>query len=280
MGKGGSGKTEGNGGFGEEAARRRLVLEERKPLVHHITNFVVMNETANITICAGALPVMAHAREEVEEMVSLASALVLNIGTLYPEMVEAMLLAGREANRRGIPVILDPVGAGATSYRTETARRILEEVEVAVVRGNSAEVAVLAGRLAEVRGVEAVSAEGDMAEVALELAGDLGCVVAITGPVDHLSDGSRVLAVHNGHHLLGRVTGTGCMATTCAACYCAVGEPFLEGAACGLAVFGLAGERAAEVSGERPGTFHACLYDALHGLDAAAIREGVRVSEA
>ncbi len=265
--------------FGERAAARRALIGEKKPLIHHITNFVVMNETANLTICAGALPVMAHAREEVEEMVSLASALVLNIGTLYPEMVEAMLLAGKRANRLGVPVVLDPVGAGATTYRTDTARRILEEVRVSVIRGNAGEVAVLAGRRAEVRGVESMAAEGEAAETARELAEALGCVVAITGAVDHVSDGKRVLAVSNGHPLLGMVTGTGCMSTTCAACYCAAGEPWLEGAAAGLAVFGLAGEAAAERSGPRPGTFHACLYDELYGLTGERIKSGVRVSE-
>jgi len=266
--------------FGEKAAARRASIKEKKPLVHHITNFVVMNETANLTICAGALPVMAHAREEVEEMVALASALVLNIGTLYPETVEAMLLAGKRANRLGIPVVLDPVGAGATSYRTDTARRILDEVKVDVIRGNAGEVAVLAGRRAEVRGVESMASEGDAAETARVLAEELGCVVAVTGPVDHVSDGRRVLAVHNGHPLMGLVTGTGCMATTCAACYCAAGAPYLEGAAAGLAVFGLAGEVAAERSGgDRPGTFHTFIYDALYELTDESIKQGVKVSE-
>src|SRR5919202_151616 len=120
-------------------------LRERKPLVHQITNYVVMNETANATLALGALPVMAHAREEVEEMVALAGALVLNIGTLSPHWVEAMLLAGKAANENGKPVVLDPVGVGATSYRTETAKRILDSVEVTVLRGNAGEVATLVG---------------------------------------------------------------------------------------------------------------------------------------
>ena len=132
-------------------------LRERKPLVHQITNYVVMNETANATLALGALPVMAHAREEVEEMVGLAGALVLNIGTLSPHWVEAMLLAGRAANERGVPVVLDPVGAGATRYRTETAKRILDEVDVTVLRGNAGEVATLVGAEAEVRGVESIA---------------------------------------------------------------------------------------------------------------------------
>ena len=122
-----------------------LALRQRRPLVHQITNYVVMNETANATLALGALPVMAHAREEVEEMVRLAGALVLNIGTLSPHWIEAMLLAGKAANEAGIPVVLDPVGAGATTYRTETARRILGDVDVAVLRGNAGEVATLVG---------------------------------------------------------------------------------------------------------------------------------------
>src|SRR6201984_1950414 len=139
-------------------------IRERKPLVHQITNYVVMNETANATRALGALPVMAHAREEVEEMVAIAGALVLNIGTLSPHWVDAMLAAGRAANARGVPVVLDPVGAGATTYRTETAKRILDEVDVTVLRGNAGEVATLVGVDAEVRGVESIGAGGDSAE--------------------------------------------------------------------------------------------------------------------
>src|ERR1700759_269034 len=141
-------------------------LRARKPLVHQITNYVVMNETANATLALGALPVMAHAREEVEEMARIAGALVLNIGTLSPLWVEAMLLAGRAANAAGVPVVLDPVGAGATTYRTETAKRILDEVDVAVLRGNAGEVATLVGVDAEVRGVEPIGAGAEPAELA------------------------------------------------------------------------------------------------------------------
>jgi hydroxyethylthiazole kinase len=188
-------------------------LRERKPLVHQITNYVVMNETANATLALGALPVMAHAREEVEEMVALAGALVLNIGTLSPHWVDAMLLAGKAANEHGIPVVLDPVGAGATRYRTETARRILDEIKVAVLRGNQGEVATLVGIEAEVRGVESIGAGSEPADLARTAARNLGLVAAVTGPVDHVSDGDRVLAVANGHDLLAAVTGTGCMSS-------------------------------------------------------------------
>jgi len=241
------------------------LIRERKPLVHQITNYVVMNETANATLALGALPVMAHALQEVEEMASVASALVLNIGTLSDEWVEAMLAAGRAANRAGAPVVLDPVGAGATTYRTETARRLLAELEVAVVRGNSAEIATLAGREAEIRGVEAVGSVGGP-DLAREAAQALGCVAAVTGPVDHVSDGEAVHAVSNGHELLGTVTGTGCMSTAITGCFLAVrGDDPLAAAASALVAFGVAGEDAAK-DAKGPGSFHAALYDALYNL--------------
>src|SRR5437868_14380617 len=193
-----------------DALRR---LRERKPLVHQITNCVVMNETANATLALGALPVMAHAHDEVEAMAALAGALVLNIGTLSPHWVDAMIAAGRVANERSVPVVLDPVGAGATRYRTETAKRILDEVDVTVLRGNAGEVATLVGVAAEVRGVESIGTAGEAGELARAAAGNLGLVASVTGAIDHVSDGDRVLAVANGHALLGAVSGTGCMSS-------------------------------------------------------------------
>ena len=154
-------------------------------------------------------------------MVGLASALVINIGTLSEHWVEAMLLAGRAASARGIPVVLDPVGAGATAYRTETARRILDEVAVTVLRGNAGEVATLVGAEAEVRGVESITAGLEPAELAREGARQLGLVASVTGPVDHVSDGERTLAVANGHPLLAAVTGTGCISSALTGCFLA-----------------------------------------------------------
>jgi hydroxyethylthiazole kinase len=241
-------------------------IRDRKPLVHQITNYVVMNETANATLALGALPVMAHAPQEVEEMAAVAGALVLNIGTLSEHWIEAMVLAGLAANGAKVPVVLDPVGAGATRYRTETAQRLLDELEVAVVRGNAAEIATLAGRDAEIRGVESI---GDAAgpELAQAAARALGCVASVTGPVDHVSDGEQQYVVANGHELLGKVTGTGCMATALTGCFLAVRpEAPLEAATEALAAFGVAAEEAA-VGAKGPGTFHAALYDALAGLD-------------
>jgi hydroxyethylthiazole kinase len=252
-------------------------LRERKPLVHQITNYVVMNETANATLALGALPVMAHAHEEVEELASVAGGLVLNIGTLSEYWIESMLLAAQAANRAGVPIVLDPVGAGATTLRTETAKRILDEREIAVVRGNAAEVATLAGRQAEIRGVESIGASDSGAELARAAARELGCVAAVTGPVDHVSDGDRTLAVSNGHALLGTVSGTGCMATAVTGCFLAVAaERPLEAAAGALVAFGVAGEDAAR-DAKGPGTFHAGLYDALYNLDPESLDGRARV---
>ena len=253
-------------------------MREQKPLVHQITNYVVMNETANATLALGALPVMAHAREEVEEMVALAGALVLNIGTLSPHWVEAMLAAGRAANGAGIPVVLDPVGAGATRYRTDTAKRILSDVDVTVLRGNQGEIATLVGVDAEVRGVESIAAGGDAADVARLAGKNLGVVASVTGAVDHVSDGERVLAVANGHELLATVTGTGCMSSAITGCFLAAKRDApLEAAAEALGAFGAAGEDAAREA-KGPGTFHVNLYDALAALDPATLDGRARIT--
>jgi hydroxyethylthiazole kinase len=257
-----------------ESLRR---LRERKPLIHQITNYVVMNETANATLALGALPVMAHAREEVEEMVGIAGALVLNIGTLSPHWVDAMLAAGRAANTRGIPVVLDPVGAGATRYRTETAKRILDEVDVTVVRGNAGEVATLVGVQAEVRGVESIDAGADAAELARHAARTLDTIAAITGAIDHVSNGDSTYAIANGDPLLATITGTGCMSSAMTGCFLAVSETPLEGAAAALVAFGVAGEDAAR-GARGPGSFHVNLYDALAGLDPATLDGRAKIS--
>jgi hydroxyethylthiazole kinase len=252
-------------------------LREAKPLVHQITNYVVMNETANATLALGALPVMAHAREEVEEMVALAGSLVLNIGTLSPHWVDAMIAAGRAANANGIPVVLDPVGAGATRYRTETAKRILDEVDVTVLRGNAGEVATLVGVDADVRGVESAGAGGDPYDIARQAARALGVIAAVTGPTDHVSDGDRVAKVSNGDPMLATVTGTGCMSSTVTGCFLTAAESPFDAAVEALVAFGVAGEDAAR-GAKGPGTFHVNLYDALAALDPETLDGRAKVS--
>jgi hydroxyethylthiazole kinase len=252
-------------------------LRERKPLIHQITNYVVMNETANATLAIGALPVMAHAIEEVEEMASAAGALVLNIGTLSAPWIEAMLRAGSAANEASAPVVLDPVGVGATTFRTDTAKRILAEVDVAIVRGNAAEVAALADLEAEIRGVEAIGTAGSGADIALTAAIRLDVVASVTGPVDHVSDGTQTRAVANGDPLLATITGSGCIATALTGCFAAVREP-LHAATFALAALGVAAEEAArDASG--PGTFHARLYDALYALAPESLNAHANISD-
>lgn len=237
-----------------------------------------MNETANATLCIGALPIMAHAVEEVEEMVGIAGALVLNIGTLEPAWIDAMELAGKKANERGIPVVLDPVGAGATRLRTDSSKRLLEKVKIDIVRGNAGEVATLAGIAAEVKGVESISASAGSMEIAEKFASTYGCTVAITGAVDAVSDGKRSASISNGDVMLSRVVGTGCMSNVIVAAFAAVCKDFFAAAIGGLVAFGAAGELAAQVSGGRPGTFAVELLNALCEIDSAAIEALAKVS--
>lgn len=258
-------------------ALERLAAEG--PLVHHITNYVTVNLVANVTRCTGALPVMAHAAAEVEEMEEAASALVINIGTLDEALVESMILAGRRANRRGIPVVLDPVGAGATSLRTETAGRLLSGLEIAAICGNAGEISTLAGLAAEVRGVESIS--GDPLKAVRLAAEKLSATVAATGPTDYVSDGERVLAVRNGHPLMGRVVGSGCAATAVVGCFAAAGGGDAETVANALAYLGRAGELAAQ-DATGPGTFEPLWLDALAELAAspAGLEANLRIEEA
>jgi len=242
-------------------------ISERKPLVHHITNWVTINDAAQITRHWGALPVMAHAKEEVAEMVGLASALVLNIGTLTLDLIESMLIAAHAANTKPIPVVLDAVGAGATKLRTEQAHRLLSECRIDILKGNAGEIATLAGVEAEVRGVESISVGGDTPAVVKSLAKRLGNVVAATGAVYYVSNGKKVLAVENGHPIMGRVVGTGCISSSTVGCFVSVGDDYLRLTAEALASFGYAGELAASKC-DGPGTFLGALYNQIIGIVA------------
>ncbi len=262
--------------FGVTAAELAMRIRAQHPLLHHITNFVVMNETANATLAVGALPVMAHAKEEVAEMVAAAGALVLNPGTLTPEWVEAMLIAGKRANELGVPIVYDPVGVGATKLRNETGQKFLANLRLAVVRGNSGEVGALAGAGGIVKGVESVEGVRDPVGVAKNLASKYNTVVAITGKRDIISDGTRVMGVDNGHAMLKTITGTGCMATTMIGAFCAVEKDYLVATTAALACYGLAAQHAARRA-KAPGSFRAALLDAIYQLTPAQIKAGVKV---
>jgi hydroxyethylthiazole kinase len=259
------------------AAEALSRVREQRPLVHQITNLVVMNPTANATLAVGASPVMAHAHEEVADMVGLAGALVLNTGTLDPDWIESMLLAGRRANELGVPVVLDPVGAGATAYRTQTNLMLLSALDVSILRGNAGEIGALTGAGGAVRGVDSVAGVADPLQVATAGARRWKTTVAITGARDVLSDGTRGVAVDNGHPLLTLVTGTGCTATALIGAFAAVEEDRLVAAASALAIYGLAAEGAAETA-RGPGTFQAALFDSLHNLTPEEAEAGVRIT--
>lgn len=246
------------------------------PIVHNITNFVVMNTTANALLAIGASPVMAHSRDEVEEMVGIARALVLNIGTLSEEWVESMVLAGRAARRRGIPIVLDPVGAGATTYRTATARRLLSEVAPTIVRGNASEMLALGAEVAGTRGVDSAHGTEEALEAARALSQAHGCVVSMSGATDIIVSGAKVARVRNGVPMMTRVTGTGCTASALTGAFAAVDSSPFQAAAHSMAMLGVAGELAAERA-TGPGSFQMYLLDALSGLEPEELERRARV---
>lgn len=260
----------------EEVTHSLQAVRHQHPLVHNITNYVVMNSTANLLLSVGASPVMAHAVEEVEEMAGIAGALVLNIGTLSAPWIVAMRKAGAVAKRRGIPIVLDPVGAGATIYRTETASLLTREVQPSIIRGNASEILALAGGTSGTQGVDSRHPVEAARGAAAALAKSAGAVVSVTGPEDFITDGRREARVQNGHPLMARITGTGCAATAITGAFAAVTpDPFVAATAA-LVVFGIAGELAAE-GNPRPGTFAVRLADALDEVAAEHIRRAARV---
>ncbi len=256
-------------------------IRSTSPLVHNITNYVVMNSSANILLAAGAAPVMAHAPEEVAEMAGFAGALVLNIGTLSTPWIEAMLLAGLAANGKGIPIILDPVGSGATRFRTTTARRLQRELRPAVLRGNASEIASLTGLAATTRGVDAADAiSPELAAAAREFASREGCVIGISGPMDLVTDGQRCLRISNGHPLMTRVTGLGCGLSAITGAFCAVAQdiPLVEAVAAAFGFYGVCGEIAAAQS-QAPGSFQTAFLDTLFTLSDNELAGRLLISE-
>lgn len=248
------------------------------PLVHNITNFVVMNNTANALLAVGASPVMAHAVEEVEEMAGIAAALVINIGTLSREWIAAMELAMQTGRTRGIPIILDPVGAGATRYRTRTTLRLLEQSAPSVIRGNASEISALVDSAVHTKGVDSAAMSGEVAEqAARQLADSYGCVTVVSGATDFLTNGREALHVNNGDPLMPRVTGLGCTASALIGAFAAVNEDPLEAAGHAMATLGICGEIAAETAAG-PASLQVRLIDCLYNLDSAQIASRLRAS--
>jgi len=262
----------------ERTAQSLAEIRSTGPLVHNITNFVVMNSTANVLLAAGASPVMAHAENEVEAMVFFAGALVLNIGTLTDEWVRSMMIAGMKANELGVPVILDPVGAGATDLRTSASKEIINSVDVAVIRANASEILALAGADSSTKGVDSVHTTDDVAEVMPGLAKELGCTIAVTGVTDIVTDGERTFEVTGGDAMMTRVTGTGCAATALVGAFAAVDDDATLAAASALAYYGLAGSRAAKnCSG--PGSYWVNVLDELYKISDDDLRKAKSIAE-
>jgi hydroxyethylthiazole kinase len=257
-----------------------------KPLVHHITNYVTVNDCANVTLAIGGSPVMADEMADALDIVSLASAVVLNMGTLNERTIPVMLAAGKAANAKGIPVVFDPVGAGASKLRNETAAKLLSGVKLAAVRGNVSEIRFIAGLQSRTKGVDASDADiagaDDAKQAAKSLAGRTGSVVAITGATDVITNGEKTVSVSNGVAMLGSLTGTGCMCSSLIGCYLGAnpGKP-LESVAAALLSMGIAGEIAYERAGHLGnGSFRAALHDAVSRLDASTLDKLAKYDEA
>ncbi len=241
-----------------------VTVRERRPLVHNITNFVVMNNSANALLALGAAPAMVHSCDEVEDFVAFSHALVVNIGTLDSAQVAACKLAAMRARTVGVPWILDPVGAGATSYR-RAAADALARLQPNVIRGNGSEILTLTRQAGAGRGVDSLHGSKAALDAARLLAQETGAVVAVTGAVDYVTDGVQVTAIANGHPLMTHVTGMGCSATAVVGAFLAVELDPLVATVAGLAVFGVAGELAAERAAG-PGSLQVALLDALHAM--------------
>lgn len=253
-------------------------VRDANPLIHNMTNVVVTNFTANGLLALGASPVMAYAKQEVADMARIAGALVLNMGTLDEELVEAMIIAGKSANEHNVPVLFDPVGAGATRYRTETAQKLVREVAVTILRGNAAEIANVIGEHWQIKGVDAAAGDGDVIALAKKAADDLGTIVAVTGKTDVVTDGKTVHLIHNGHPLLTKVTGTGCLLTSVIGAFAAVERDPLTAAASALVCYGVAAEQAArKTEGDGPGSFHVQFVNELAALTAEQVRREGRI---
>jgi hydroxyethylthiazole kinase len=251
-------------------------VRAQKPVIHHLTNWVTIYDCANIVKVFGASPVMAHAREEVAEMAGIASALVLNIGTLTADFVEAMQLAAKAANRKGIPVVLDVCGAGATKFRDESCFKLLDGARVDIIKGNASEIARIAGESVQTKGVDAAAVEKDLQEVAAGLAKNRSCTVVITGVEDIVSDGKRIVRVLNGHSMMANIVGTGCMAASVIGTFAAIEKDLVAASVAGLVCYEVAAEIAAREA-KGPGSFKERMFDAVFNLDAETVNRMQRV---
>lgn len=254
----------------------------KKPLVHHITNYVTVNDCANIALAVGGSPIMADAVEEASDIVAISSSLVINMGTLNKRTVESMITAGRKANELGIPVVFDPVGAGASTFRNETALKVLDKIKCSIIRGNLSEIRFLLENHSKTKGVDVAAEDinSDAMTIAVKCAKKLDCVIACTGKVDVVSDGENTILINNGHEMLSDVTGTGCMCTTLVGAFCGANDDMLTSAVAGVLSMGIAGEIAYEKAKEIGlGTFRTSIIDAISKIDKDCMKGRVNLEE-
>lgn len=264
-------------------------VQQEAPLVHCITNTVTINDCANAALACGGRPIMADDPREAAEVTALAKALVLNTGTLHQHTIPAMFASGQAANERGIPVILDPVGAGVSRFRTEHILRLLEQIQFSVIRGNRSELNAIAHGCANRNGVDAgvEPMNGEQLEETLAFAGQLsrstGAVIAVTGAVDIVTDGQTAYRIRNGHPQMARITGTGCMLSTVTGVYCAANpDCLLEATTAAVSVFGLCGERGAELAAQSgngigTGSLKRYLFDCLSTGTPETLLGGMKI---
>lgn len=255
---------------------------EKSPLVHNITNYVTVNDVANSLLAIGASPIMADDIAEAADIASISSAVVLNIGTLNQRTVQSMVAAGEKANDLGIPVVLDPVGAGASTLRNDVTKELLSKVKFSVLRGNLSEISFVAGLSVSTKGVDASAedARHDAVLVAKDVARKYDCVAAITGPVDVISDGERVVKIKNGHPMLSRVTGTGCMTSALVGAFVGTRGDRLAAAVGAVACMGIAGEMAYETAEQLgTGSFRTAIIDSLSKMTPALFAERAKLDE-
>lgn len=258
----------------------------KSPLIHNITNYVTVNDVANIVLACGASPIMSDDKEEVEEITSICGGLNINIGTLNSRTIDSMLLAGKRANVLGHPVLLDPVGAGASALRTGTAARLMNEVHFDVIRGNISEIKTLAGASAATQGVDANVADAvteenldDAVRFAKEFAGKTGSVIAITGAIDIVSDSEKAYVIRNGHPMMSSITGTGCQLSGLTTAFITANpDNTLLAAAAAVCTMGLAGEiahaRLSELDGNS--TYRNYIIDAVYNMNPEQLEKGAK----
>lgn len=247
------------------------------PLIHSITNYVTVNDCANILLAIGASPIMADDLKECADITALSKALVINIGTLNERTIESMIISGKKANELGIPVIFDPVGAGASAFRNETTKRIIDEVKISVIRGNMSEIKFISGLSCETKGVDASendeqSDDKEKIKIAKDLAVKLNCSIAITGVKDFISDGKRCVVLENGTKLLSKVTGTGCMTSALIGAYLGAGNDSFISAVSGIISMGICGEVSFDKNETLgTGSFRVGIIDAISKLNNEVI---------